>query len=81
MIVVNKQDEIYNVIINEIHPIIKEEITYSNNKYQAVALSEEFVYLVNKAASIIAQPDKQFQESLKQTKSIQDKKQLFLSIK
>lgn len=77
LIVVNKQDEIYNVIINEIHPIIKEEITYSNNKYQAVALSEEFVYLVNKAASIIAQPDKQFQESLKQTKSIQDKNNCF----
>ncbi|SMG53541.1 hypothetical protein SAMN05661096_04089 [Marivirga sericea] len=81
LIVVNEQGEIYNAIINEIYPTIKKEISASNDKYKAIAISEEFVYLVKKAAAIIDQPDAQFQESLEQTNSIREKKQLFLSIK
>jgi len=81
LIVVNEQKEIYNAVIEELYPTTKAEILASNNKYQTKEMSEEFTSLVKKAANIIEKPDKQFQDSLKNTKSTQEKKQLFLSLK
>jgi hypothetical protein len=81
IIVINEQNEVYEAIIKEIYPTIKSEIITSNNKFQAKAKSEEFKNLVKKAASIIDQPNSEFQEALKNLKSLEEKKKLFLSLK
>jgi antitoxin component YwqK of YwqJK toxin-antitoxin module len=80
-IVVNEQKEVYEAIINEFYPTIKSEIVKSNNKYQTVEKTDEFTYLVKKAAAIIDQPDNEFKETLKNLETIEEKKQLFLSLK
>ena len=78
-VVVNEQDEVYSAITKDLYPNIKTVISSSTNKFQISSTTEEFINQVNKAAMIIDEPNKQFQESLKNSESLQEKKQLFLS--
>lgn len=80
-VVVNEQKEVYEAIINEFYPTFKAEIMTSKNKYQAIQKIDEFTCLVKKAAAIIDQSDNNFKETLKNLETIEEKKQLFLSLK
>lgn len=81
LIVMNDLDEIYEFVINEVYPEVNLEISTAIDKYSVNAIVQEFTYLLNKASSVISQPDKKFQELLHNSKTTQDKRQLFLSAK
>jgi antitoxin component YwqK of YwqJK toxin-antitoxin module len=81
MVVLNDQEEIYESITKEIYPSFRSDIKSTQSKYSAQSTVEEFNRLLKKGASIIDQPDEQFRETLKNTKSVKDKKQLFLTLK
>jgi hypothetical protein len=80
-VVMNDQEEIYEFITEEIYPAFKEDIRASQHKYMARSTLEEFSLILKKAAAIISEPNEQFKEELENTKSVEDKKRLFLTLK
>jgi hypothetical protein len=80
-VVMNDQEDIYESITKEIYPSVKVDIKSSEDKYKVQSTVREFSLLLEKGSSVIAQPDEKFKEALKNTKTVQDKKQLFLSAK
>lgn len=81
LIVLNEQKDIYELVVDKIYPEISSEISVSRDKYKVNATVEEFNFLIEKASSIIAKPDQKLKKALKSSKSIQDKRQILLSVK
>jgi len=81
IIVKNDQDEVYESISEELFPTLNEQILNATDKYKVISISQEFESLVEKAAYIIDNPDEKFRQSLKNSKTINDKKRLFFSAK
>ncbi|WMN12282.1 hypothetical protein QYS49_33115 [Marivirga salinae] len=81
IVVMNEQDEIYEFVMEELYPVMNTEISTAIDKYEVRSTVKDFSNLLKKASSIISQPDEKFQQSLQNTESVQDKKQLFLTVK
>ncbi|WMN07906.1 hypothetical protein QYS48_30315 [Marivirga arenosa] len=81
IIVKNNQDEVYESISEELFPTLNEQILNATDKYKVISTSQEFESLVEKAAYIIDNPDEKFRQSLKNSKTVNDKKRLFFSAK
>lgn len=79
--VMNDQDKVYEFVINEIYPEVSTEISTAQDKYEVHSIEYDFRRLLKKASAVISQPDDQFKQSFQNTKSIQDKKQLFFTAK
>ncbi|HET8861495.1 hypothetical protein [Marivirga sp.] len=81
LVVMNEQDDVYNMVTDEIYTDVHTEISSAASKYSVRSIVEEFNRLVKKASNVISQPDEEFQELLKKTQSVRDKRQLFLTVK
>lgn len=80
-VVINDQEEIYEVITEEIYPSFTESVKEADNKYGAAYTVNQFDELLEKGSMIIEHPNKDFRKALENTDSVKDKKKLFLSIK
>lgn len=79
-VVLNEQDAIFEGISEAIYPNTKTKILNSSDKYILEADLTDFSNMIDKASAIIQEPNEQFQQALKNSKSIQEQKQLFLTL-
>lgn len=81
IVVINEQEEVYNFVVNEIYKDLNYNIEEAKDKYKVKKHLNEFDLLLKNASIIINQPDNKFRESFEQSQSINDKKQLFLTVR